>query len=238
MAGHSKWANIKHRKGAQDAKRAKVFTKVTKEIIVAAKMGGGDPSMNARLRLALDKARGVNLPKDNIERAIKRGAGGADEGNYEDIYYEGYGNAGVALLIHVLTDNRNRSVSDVRSALNKRGGSMADSGSVSWIFERKGVIMIEASAAKEDVVMDIALENGAEDVQSDSEGFTIITEAGDYETVKNAFDAKGIVLLSAEVTMRPKNTVDLDETESDKLMTLVDALEDIDDVQAVYSNEG
>lgn len=236
MAGHSKWANIKHRKAAQDAKKGKVFTKIARELTVAAKIGGGDANANPRLRLALDKAREANMPRDNVDRAIKKGTGEGNDNVYEDITYEAYGPAGVGLLVKVLTDNKNRSITDVRTVVTKRGGSMAEAGSVSWQFDMKGVIEIEASAADEDTVMDIALDAGAEDITSDEALHSITTAPSDFEAVRKAFEDKNITLSYAEVTMKPKTTIEVGEDDARKIMNMVDALEDLDDVQEVFGN--
>ncbi|MDR0454021.1 MAG: YebC/PmpR family DNA-binding transcriptional regulator [Deferribacteraceae bacterium] len=236
MSGHSKWANIKHRKGAQDAKKGKIFTKIGRELTVAAKTGGSDPGANPRLRMALDKAREANMPKDNVERAIKKGTGEGNEQNFEDVTYEAYGPAGIALLVKVLTDNRNRSITDVRSAVTKRGGSMAEAGSVSWQFEMKGMLEIPADAVSEDSLMDAALESGAEDVTSDGDLYVIITLPSDFEKVKFALETKNIAISYAEITMKPKNTIKVESADAKKILALVDALEDLDDVQDVYGN--
>ncbi len=236
MSGHSKWANIKHRKGAQDAKKGKIFTKIGRELTVAAKIGGGDPNANPRLRLALDKAREANMPKDNVERAIKKGTGEGNEQNFEDVTYEAYGPAGVALLVKVLTDNRNRSITDVRSTVTKRGGSMAEAGSVSWQFEMKGVLEVPADAVGEDTLMEIVLDAGAEDVTSDGDLHIITTAPTDFEKVKQALEAKNVAVSYAEVTMKPKNTMKVESADARKIIAMVEALEDLDDVQDVYGN--
>ncbi|MDR2400335.1 MAG: YebC/PmpR family DNA-binding transcriptional regulator [Deferribacteraceae bacterium] len=236
MSGHSKWANIKHRKAAQDAKKGKVFTKIARELTVAAKEGGADPGANSRLRLALDKARAANMPRDNVDRAIKKGAGGDADQNYEDITYEAYGPGGAAILIKVLTDNRNRSVTEVRSALTKRGGNMAEAGSVSWQFDMKGLIEIPVSAVDEEKCLEIALENGAEDVATDGDLYIITTLPQDFEGVKSVFEAKNIPLSFAEVTMKAKNSIEVDVADAKKIINLVEALEELDDVQDVYGN--
>ncbi len=236
MAGHSKWANIKHRKGAQDAKRGKVFTKVAREIIVAAKLGGGDPSGNSRLRLALDKARAANMPKDNVDRAIKKGTGEGNDNIFEEIMYEAYAPGGVGILIKALTDNRNRTITDVRTAVSKRGGSMAEAGAVSWQFDNKGLIEVPSSACSEDEIMDIALEAGAEDVVADGDVYIITTEPSDFMAVKDAITAKGFETPYAEVAMKPRMTVDVDNESAKKIINIVDALEDLDDVQEVFGN--
>lgn len=237
MAGHSKWANIKHRKAAQDAKKGKIFTKIAKELTVAAKLGqSGDPEFNPRLRLALDKAKAANMPKENVERAIKRGLGEGDGTTYEDVIYEGYGPGGVAILVQALTDNKNRTVAEVRSTFTKRGGSMGEAGCVAWMFDKKGVINIPKDAVDEDTLMMIAIDAGAEDVVSDDDGFEVITDPSNYEAVKKAIEANNIKIEYAEITMRPKNTIELSGEEAEKTMALLEALEDLDDVQEVYSN--
>lgn len=237
MAGHSKWANIKHRKAAQDAKKGKIFTKIAKELTVAAKIGqSGDPEFNPRLRLALDKAKAANMPKENVERAIKKGLGEGDGANYEDVTYEGYGPGGVAILVQALTDNKNRTVAEVRSTFTKRGGSMGEAGCVAWMFDKKGVINIPKGAVDEDTLMMIAIDAGAEDVVSEDDGFEVITDPANYETVKKAIEANNIKIEYAEITMRPKNTIELSGEEAEKTMALLEALEDLDDVQEVYSN--
>ena len=236
MSGHSKWANIKHRKGAQDAKRGKVFTKIGRELTVAAKLGGSDPNANPRLRLALDKAREVNMPKDNVERAIKKGTGEGNDNIYEDVTYEAYGPAGVAILVKVLTDNRNRSITDVRQVVTKRGGSMAEAGSVSWQFDMKGMLEIPADAVGEDEIMEISLDAGAEDITSESGLHIIVTAPSDFEKIKCSLEAKKIPMSYAEVTMKPKNTIKVETSDAKKIIALVEALEDLDDVQDVYGN--
>jgi YebC/PmpR family DNA-binding regulatory protein len=236
MSGHSKWANIKHRKAAQDAKKGKVFTKIARELTVAAREGGVDPTANSRLRLALDKARAANMPRDNVDRAIKKGAGGDNDQVYEDVTYEAYGPGGAAILIKVLTDNKNRSVTEVRSVLTKRGGNMAEAGSVIWQFEMKGVIEISASVMGEEKVLEIALENGAEDVYSDSDLHSIVTSPSDFEIVKNAFEKENVSFEFAEITMKAKNTIAVETADAKKIINLVDTLEELDDVQNVYGN--
>ncbi|MCA1928153.1 MAG: YebC/PmpR family DNA-binding transcriptional regulator [Calditerrivibrio sp.] len=237
MAGHSKWANIKHRKAAQDAKKGKIFTKIAKELTVAAKIGqSGDPEMNPRLRLALDKARAANMPKDNVDRAIKKGLGEGNESNYEDVIYEGYGPGGVAILVQALTDNKNRTVAEVRSTFTKRGGSMGEAGCVAWMFDKKGVINIQKDKTDEDTLMMIAIDAGAEDVVADEEGFEVITDPANYEAVKKAIESNNIQIEYAEITMKPKNTIELSGEDAEKTVTLLEMLEDLDDVQEVYSN--
>ncbi|HCW93054.1 YebC/PmpR family DNA-binding transcriptional regulator [Flexistipes sinusarabici] len=236
MAGHSKWANIKHRKAAQDAKKGKVFTKVAKEITVAAKLGGGDPEMNPRLRMALDKAKAVNLPKDNVDRAIKKGTGEGNEANFEDVMYEGYGPEGVAILVQALTDNKNRTVSEVRSTMAKKNGNMGEAGCVSWIFEKKGVISIPLNNVGEDQIMSLAIDAGAEDVETGDDSYEIICDPADYEEVKKTIESENISYEYAEVTMRPKTTIEVKGDNAKKVINLIEALEDLDDVQEVYAN--
>jgi YebC/PmpR family DNA-binding regulatory protein len=236
MAGHSKWANIKHRKAAQDAKKGKIFTKIARELTVAAKQGGGDPDANSRLRLALDKARLANMPRDNVDRAIKKGTGEGSEQSYEDITYEAYGPGGVAILIKVLTDNRNRSITDVRYAVTKRGGSMAEAGSVSWQFDMKGVIEVDAEKINENDIMELAIEAGAEDVATADGLYSVVTAPADFETVLQAIETRGLTPEYAEVTMKPKNTITVSSDDAKKIIIMVDALEDLDDVQDVYGN--
>ncbi len=236
MAGHSKWANIKHRKAAQDAKKGKAFTKVAKEIMVAVKEGGPDPLMNSRLRLALDKAKECNLPKDNVDRAIKKGTGEGSENAFEEINYEGYGPGGVAILVCALTDNRNRTVAEVRSTMNKKGGSMGEAGCVAWIFESKGIIEISKEKADEEALFELALELGADDVSDEGDVFKIITEPSEYFTVKTGLEEKGYELNFSEVTKEPKNKIPLGADDLRKLFNITDALEELDDVQEVFSN--
>ena len=235
MAGHSKWANIKHKKAAQDAKRGKVFTKLIREITVAAKMGGGDPGDNPRLRAAVDKALSANMTKDTIQRAIDRGAGGGDNDNVEELTYEGYGPGGVAVLVEVMTDNKNRTVAEVRHAFSKCGGNLGTDGSVSYLFTKRGQILIEN--ADEDIVMEAALEAGAEDViGQDDASIDVATTQNDVIEVKDALVATGIEVLSAEVVLVPSTTAELDSDSAPRVMKLIDMLEDLDDVQNVYTN--
>ncbi len=235
MAGHSKWANIKHRKGAQDAKRGKIFTKLIKEITIAAKIGGGDLEANARLRLAVDKAKQANMPKDNIERAIKKGTGDLDGVNYEEGIFEGYGPGGVAVIVEFMTDNRTRTVADVRHAFNKCGGSLGVSGSVAFMFDRKGQIIF-GEESDFDQIFEAALEAGAEDVKDEDGIIEVITEPGEFETVRNTLEAKGLVPQSAEVTMIPQNMTAVEGKQAEQLMKMIDMLEDNDDVQNVHAN--
>lgn len=236
MAGHSKWANIQHRKGAQDAKRGKLFTKLIREITVAARMGGSDPDSNPRLRAAIDKALGSNMTKDVIERAAKRGAGELEGVSYEEIRYEGYGPNGIAIMVDCMTDNKNRTVAAVRNVFTKRGGNMGTDGCVAFMFNQKGIITLP-SGTEEDEVMEAALEAGAEDIVTNSDGsLDVFTSPEDYSTVKDALDAAGIEVESSQVTMHPDNTVSLDVDDAKKTIGLIEAFEELDDVQEVYSN--
>ncbi|ARU56604.1 hypothetical protein OLMES_2551 [Oleiphilus messinensis] len=236
MAGHSKWANIKHRKAAQDAKRGKVFTKVIREIVVAARAGGGVIEDNPRLRAAVDKALGANMKRDTIDKAIARGAGGNDGDNYDELTYEGYGPGGVAILVEAMTDNRNRTVAEVRHAFSKAGGNLGTDGSVAYLFEKKGVLQF-APGTDEETVMEAALEAGAEDVLTSDDGsIEVITLPEAFGAVKDGLQAANLTPESSEVTMVPSNEVALDVDMAEKVLRLVDALEDLDDVQNVYSN--
>ncbi len=236
MAGHSKWANIQHRKGAQDKKRGKLFTKLIREITVAARMGGGDIDANPRLRLAVDKAKGQSMPKDNIERAIKRGSGDTDGDNFEEIRYEGYGPGGVAVMVDCMTDNRNRTVADVRHAFTKFGGNLGADGSVGYLFNHVGQVSF-AAGTDEDTVMEQALEAGAEDVVvNDDTSVDVLTDPAEFEGVRDALVEAGLEPESAEVTMRASTSSSLNEKEAGSMLKLLDMLEDLDDVQNVYSN--
>lgn len=235
MSGHSKWATIKRKKGAADAKRGQLFSKLSRAIIVAAKEGGADPASNATLANAIQKARDASMPKDNIERAIQRGAGSGDGDNYEAVLYEGYGPAGVAIICNILTDNRNRAASDVRFIFTKNGGSLGTPGSVAWQFDRKGIIVVEAGV-DEDTLMEVALDAGAEDIAQDGEQWQITTDPTDLMGVRGALDEAGIAYASAELSMVPKTTVQPEEKEARQLLRLIDALEENDDVQDVYAN--
>ncbi len=236
MSGHSKWANIQHRKGAQDKKRGKIFTKLIREITVAARMGGGDLESNSRLRLAIDKALGANMTKDTIDRAVKRGAGGLEGESLEEILYEGYGPSGVAVLVHCMTDNRNRTVAEVRHAFTKAGGNLGTSGSVAYLFSEKGQIIIP-SGTDEDKVMEIALEVDAEDiVVNDDKSIDVTTSPQMFAATKAAIEKAGLKAERAEITKIASTTVMLDKETAEKMMRMIDALEDLDDVQAVHSN--
>jgi YebC/PmpR family DNA-binding regulatory protein len=237
MAGHSKWAKVKHFKGAIDAKRGKIFSKLSKEISIAAKLGGADPGMNPRLRMVLLKCRAANMPNDNIDRAIKKGTGGGETANFEDLTYEIYGPNGVAVLVEISTDNRNRTASEIRSIVTKNGGSIATQGSVSRLFQRKGQIIVPRDGATEDQLMELALEAGAEDFKAEPEGYEILTEPGQFEAVHKQLEAKSIKAAVAEVTELPSVTVPLEgEATVAAVNKLIDALEDHDDVKEVYSN--
>jgi YebC/PmpR family DNA-binding regulatory protein len=236
VSGHSKWATIKRKKGAADAKRGALFSKLARAIIVSAKEGGPDPEANAALANAVQKARDNSMPKDNIERAIARGAGAGDGENYESIAYEGYGPGGVAILCHILTDNRNRAASDVRHCFSKHGGALGTPGTVAWQFERKGIILIDAERVDEEVVMEAALEGGAEDISLDGSQWQVTTAPTEFTAVRETLEAAGIDYASAELTMVAKNTVAPNEAEARRLLKLIDALEDNDDVQEVFAN--
>ena len=236
MAGHSKWANIQHRKGAQDKKRGKLFTKLIREITVAAKMGGSDLDANPRLRLAVDKAKAQSMPKDNIERAIKRGAGETDGADYQEIRYEGYGPGGSAVMVDCLTDNRNRTVAEVRHAFTKFGGNLGADGSVSYLFDQVGQLVIP-SDTDEDEIMEIAIDAGAEDVVTDDDGSVeVLTAPADFEQVRDAMVAAGIKPDDAQVTMRATTSAELNVKEASSMVKMLELLEDLDDVQEVYSN--
>ncbi len=236
MAGHSKWANIKHRKAAQDAKRGKIFTKIIRELTVAAKQGGGAPEDNPRLRAAVDKALGANMTRDTIDRAIARGAGNNEADNVEELVYEGYGPGGVAILVDVMTDNRNRTVAEIRHAFSKAGGNLGTDGSVAYLFAKKGQISF-ASGADEESILDVALEAGAEDIVTNDDGSVDVTTGfEEFGAVKDALDAAELRAENAEVTMLASTTTQLDASGAEKILRLVDALEDLDDVQNVYSN--
>ncbi|HEV2576960.1 MAG TPA: YebC/PmpR family DNA-binding transcriptional regulator [Acidobacteriaceae bacterium] len=236
MSGHSKWATIKHKKGALDAKRGKIFTRLIKEIMVAAKAGGGDPDGNPRLRSAIAAAKAENMPNDNISRAIKRGTGEIEGASYEDITFEGYGPGGVAIIVEVLTDNRNRAVSEIRHAFSKNGGNLGETGSVGYMFSKKGVIIVAKSAADEDKLTEIVLDAGADDLNNDGDYWEILTSPKDFEAVRDAVKAAKIEPESAEVTMVPSTYQKLEGTQASAMMRLLETLEDLDDTQNVYSN--
>jgi YebC/PmpR family DNA-binding regulatory protein len=236
VSGHSKWSTIKRKKGAADAKRGQIFSKLSRAIIVAAKEGGPDPEANATLAAAIQKARDNSMPKDTIERAIQRGAGGGEADSYESILYEGYAPGGVAVICTILTDNRNRTAADLRYIFTKNGGSLGTPGSVAWQFERKGVVMVDAEGVDEDELMEVALENGAEDVAEDGAQWQVTVDPADFMTLRAALEAAGIAYASAELTMIPKTTVEPSEKEARQVLRMVDALEENDDVQDVYAN--
>ncbi|MBE6102250.1 MAG: YebC/PmpR family DNA-binding transcriptional regulator [Selenomonas ruminantium] len=237
MSGHSKWANIKRKKGANDAIRGKITTKIGREITIAVRMGGGDPTGNMRLKLALSKAKANNIPKDNINRAIQKGLGATEGSNYEELMYEGYGPGGTAVMLDILTDNRNRTAADVRHLFSKYGGNLGQDGCVAWMFKKKAVFLVEKETFDdEDALMEIVLEAGADDMKVEDEIFEITAEPEAFDAIEAALGEKGIETASAEVTMVPDNTVHLEGKDAEKMQTLIDALEDNDDIQNVYSN--
>ncbi|MGM0452531.1 MAG: YebC/PmpR family DNA-binding transcriptional regulator [Thermodesulfobacteriota bacterium] len=236
MAGHSKWANIKHKKSAEDAKRGKIFTRIVKEIIVAARLGGGDPNANPRLRTAIQSAKANNVPKDNVERAIKKGTGELEGVNYEETVYEGYGPGGAAVFVESLSDNKNRTVADVRHIFSKHGGNLGENGCVSWMFDKKGWIPVKKDDASEETLMEVALDAGAEDIREDDGIFEVLTPPDQFEDVKAALDEAQIPYENAEVTMLPQTTVALTGTDAEKMLKLMNALDDYDDVQRVHTN--
>ena len=237
MSGHSKWANIKRKKGANDAIRGKITTKIGREITIAVRMGGGDPTGNMRLKLALSKAKANNIPKDNINRAIQKGLGATEGSNYEELMYEGYGPGGTAVMLDILTDNRNRTAADVRHLFSKYGGNLGQDGCVAWMFKKKAVFLVEKETFDdEDALMEIVLEAGADDMKVEDEVFEITAEPEAFDAIEAALGEKGIETASAEVTMVPDNTVHLEGKDAEKMQTLIDALEDNDDILNVYSN--
>jgi len=236
MAGHSHWANIKHQKKKEDRRRAKIFTKLVREITVAARQGGGDPEFNVQLRLAIDRAKDANMPKENIERAIKRGTGELEGVDLEEIVYEGYAPSGIALLVHTVTDNRNRTASDLRNAFSDRGGSMAEAGAVMWQFDRKGYVALESDGIDEESIFDIAVEAGAEDIEFGEDLIEIYAEPDQFGGIQNALEEAGIKTRDARLTMVPKRRMKLDDDGTLSVMRLIEALEDMDDVQEVHSN--
>jgi len=236
MSGHSKWSTIKHKKGALDAKRGKIFTKLIKEITISAKIGGGDPEGNPRLRTAIQAGKAANMPNENITRAIKKGTGELEGVNYEEISYEGYGPGGTAIFIETLTDNKNRTVGELRAILGKNGGNMGENGCVGWMFEQKGLIVVPVSEKAEDDLLEIVLEAGAEDLQTMGDHYEIITAVENFETVRNTLEDQAIKMDAAELTRITQNTVALDEKKGRSILKLMDLLEDHDDVQKTYSN--
>ncbi len=237
MSGHSKWSTIKRKKGAIDAKRGKIFTKIIKEISLAARLGGGDAEANARLRQAIMAAKDENMPKDNIERAIKKGTGaGTDAVNYEEVTYEGYGPGGVAILVEVMTDNKNRTVAEIRHILSKHGGNLGENGCVAWIFEKKGSILLDKKSVDEDELMELALESGAQDVKEEENEFLVLTDPASFEGVKKAIDQRKLKYIEARISMIPQTTVNLETGKAEQMLKLMEKLEDNDDVQNVYAN--
>ena len=236
MSGHSKWSTIKHKEAAKDAKRGKIFTKLIKEITVAARMGGGDINANPRLRTAVLTARSNSMPSENIDRAIKKGTGELEGVTYEEIQYEGYGPGGVAIIAQVLTDNKNRTVSEIRRMFTKHGGNMGETGCVGWMFDKKGILTVDKSQVDEDRLMDIALDAGAEDVRDEGEVFEVVTQPEDFEKVKERLDQEKIAIASGQVSLVPKNTVDVDAKNVEQVLKLSEELEDHDDVQNVAAN--
>ncbi len=237
MSGHSKWAQIKRKKAATDVKRGKIFTKLIREIITAARLGGGDPDSNARLRAAIEAAKAENMPKENIERAIKKGTGELEGSYYEEVSYEGYGAGGIAILISALTDNRNRTVSELRYLFNKYGGNLGETGCVSWMFEKKGVIAFAKDGIEEERLMEVAVEAGAEDIKIEEDEYEVITAPEEFEHIKQFFDKAGLKYERAEITMICQNVVKItDKNQAERILKLMDALEDHDDVQKVYAN--
>lgn len=239
MAGHSKWANIKHKKAKADAAKGKIFTRIGRELMVAVRNGGPDPNVNFRLKIVMDKARAANMPNDNIMRAIARASGSQEGANYEEFLYEGYGPAGVAVMLEILTDNRNRTASEIRYLFSRHGGNLGETGCVAWMFDQKGSLVLSLSELTKSVdeIMLEALEAGAEDVKEDEDTIQILTTPADFQTVKEAMEGQGYVFASAEIARIPQNTVEVtDPNDAEKLLKLMDALEDHDDVQNVYSN--
>lgn len=236
MSGHSKWASIKHKKGALDAKRGKIFTKLIREITVSAKLGGGDPNGNARLRSAVQAAKAENMPKENIDRAIKKGTGELAGTTYEEVSYEGYGPGGVALMLNCLTDNKNRTVADIKYIFDRHGGNLGEPGCVSWIFEKKGLFLFDKEKVDEEKLIEVALEAGAEDVRPSDEEFEVVTVPNEFEKIKKAFNVAGLAFTFAEVSMIPQNTVRLEGKKAEQMLNLMEALEDNDDISHVYAN--
>ena len=236
MSGHSKWANIKHKKGKMDAARGKIATKLGREITIAVRMGGSDPTGNMRLKLVLAKAKANNIPKDNIQRAIQKGLGGTDGANYEELTYEGYGPSGVAVMVNVMTDNRNRAAAEIRHLFSKYGGNLGETGCVGWMFQKKGMFVIESDTLTEDDIMEIALEADAEGFEATDDSFEITTTPEGFDAVDQILSERGIQPSVAEVTMLPDTMMEVDDSVADKVMKLIEALEDNDDVQDVYTN--
>ncbi len=236
MSGHSKWHSIKHKKAAVDAKRGKAFTKIIKELVVAARLGGGDPESNPRLRTIMDKARAINMPNDNIKKAIMRGTGELEGVNYEELSYEGYGPAGVAIIVEAMTDNKNRTVAEVRHTFDKYGGKMGEQGCVGWMFSRKGLILIDKETIQEDALMELVLENGAEDFKVEEDSYEVTCEVQDFNTLVDALKEKEIETLSAEISLIPSTEVKVESKQSASVLRLIEKLEDLDDTQNVWAN--
>jgi YebC/PmpR family DNA-binding regulatory protein len=236
MSGHSKWSTIKHKKGAADARRGRIFTRLIKEITVSARMGGGDATSNPRLRAAIQAAKTENMPKDRIERAIKKGTGELESVEYEEVIYEGYGPGGAAVLIESLTDNKNRAVADIRHIFSRAGGNLGAAGCVAWMFEKKGYIAMEGAKIDEESLMELAIDAGAEDVLQDDENYEVITDPADFEKVKKAIDNRSIPCLVAEITMLPRTTLRIEGKEAEQMVKLMETFEECEDVQKVYTN--
>ena len=236
MSGHSKWSSIKHKKGAADAKRGKAFSRLIKEVSVAARLGGGDPAGNPRLRQAIAAAKAENMPKENIERAIKKGTGELEGASYEEAAYEGYGPGGTAVLVETLTDNKNRTTADVRHVFAKHGGNLGETGCVSWLFDKKGLIVLDKQQVEEEALMSVVLDAGAEDIHETEKEFEVIAAPESHEVVREAVERAQLPCTFAEVTMYPQNTVKLDGRDAEKMLRLMEALEEVDDVQKVYAN--
>ena len=236
MSGHSKWASIRHKKGAADAKRGKIFSRLIKEITVAARLGGGDPTGNPRLRTAIQAAKAENMPKDNIERAVKKGTGELEGTSYEEMNYEAYGPGGVAIMIDCLTDNRNRTVADIKHIFDRHGGNIGEPGCVSWMFKKRGLIVFEKDKVEEEKLFDLALEAGAEDIDEGETEFEVTTDPADFEAVKTVFDNAGLSYTLAEMSLIPQNTVKLEGKGAEQMLNLMEALEDNDDISHVYAN--
>jgi YebC/PmpR family DNA-binding regulatory protein len=236
MSGHNKWSTIKHKKGAADAKRGKLFSKVIKEISIAARAGGGDPDGNPRLRTALNAARAANMPKENVERAIKRGTGEIEGAAYEEITYEGYGPGGVAVMVETLTDNKNRTVAEIRHIFEKYNGNLGENGCVSWMFDKKGIVVVSGKDLTEDEVMEVALEAGAQDVQADAENYEITTDVAEFEAVRQAVEEKGWKIEIAEISLIPQTTVKIEGKKAEQMLKMMNALDDNEDLQRVSAN--
>ena len=236
MSGHSKWASIRHKKGAVDAKRGKIFSKLIKEITVAARLGGGDPEGNPRLRVAVQAAKAQNMPKDNIARAIKKGTGELAGTSYEEYNYEAYGPGGVALMMNCLTDNKNRTIADIKHIFERHGGNLGEPGCVSWMFEQRGLVVFEKKSVEEEKLLDLALEAGAEDIKESETQFEVLTDPADFESIKKVFDDEGLSYSLAEISMIPQNTVKLEGRDAERVLGLLEALEENDDVSQVYAN--